>query len=389
MHSVPYKIDAVVTLNAASSLRAVGPDSAVESPQWPGSEPLVIDGREIACRSAQNWIPADLLRARAQAIVQLFCEEDDCTRQAAHALSNFLHMQADHQEDIGAAAALRAYYTRIALVEQLALARESREFVDQQSSRQNAAVQQGLPAGVDLTSFERTRLEIEDQVLQLRSQDRQLRCLLAQLAKVDYDMSAIEHEQLEIFQCPLDCQRLKQQALTLRHDLRGWRYLACQVNETSAPIFAKMLSSIVGGFGLPLPTISGLKQLLCPPDYSCLAANMQYELQLTVETHRKWICQAVDEKCCKLQLAYERIRLAEQTVESWRTRISQLERLDDSGDGQPGERATAQSELLKARADEIRRRLDAKLAEVDLAEASGGLRDRCCAGQAWLLTGYE
>lgn len=349
----------------------------------------VLDGHDIACRAARNWIPADILRARAKAVVQAYCEEDDCARRAAAVLSHFLHMQALHQEDIGAASALRAYYTRISLEEQLEIVRQSREYVDQEALRQHAIQDRGLAAGADLSSFDRLRLELEDKRLQLLSQDRQLRCVLAQLAKVDYDMDAVQQEQLEVFECSLDCERLKQLAFANRYDLRGWSYLACHVTPESAPVFAKMLSSLVGGFGLPLPTISGLKAILCPPDFSCLAANMRHELDLTVETHRQWICQAVDEKCSKLQLAYQRIQLAQQTVDSWEARLAQLERLEETGNGEPAERATANSELLKARSQEVSRRLDAKLAEVDLAEASGGIRDRCCGRQPWLLTGYE
>lgn len=349
----------------------------------------VLGGRDIACRAAQNWLPADVLRQRGRTLVQLYCDKDECERQAAQALAHFLNLQAKHQEDIGAASALKAYYTRIAIHEQLGLTQESLEYLKREEDKQAEARREGLPAGTDLSSFERHRLEIRDKQLQLRSQDRQLRCLLAQIAKYNYESSQVTQEQLVVVAVDTECERLKQVALRQRNDLAGWAFLACQVNEHSAPIFAKMLGTIIGGWGLPLPRVVGLKAILCPPDYSCLAANMRHELDLTVETHRRWICQAVDEKCAALRLAYDRIEVAQEIVESWGRRIDQLETLDASGESAAEELATARSAVLEAKADVIRRRLDAKLAEIDLAEAVGGISDRCCGGRAWLLTGYE
>ena len=350
---------------------------------------MSVDGRDIGCRAANQWIPSDILRARARMLVQAFCEEDGCSRQAAQVLANFLCMQAQHQEDIGAASAMRAYYTRVALVEQRSILASSLSLVHSEEQAQAAIQEGGLAAGTDLSSFERLRIEITDKRLVMESQERQLRCLLSQLTGLNYAMDEVRHEQLEVFEASLDCDRLKAFALSMRHDLRAWIYLSRHINEESAPIFAGMLTTLVGGYGLPIPTISGLKQLLCPPDYSCLAANMKHEVDLTVETHRKWICQAVDEKCNKLLLAYQRIHLAQQMVASWEERLAQLDQMESQGEGQAAESAKARTELLKAKSEEVSRRLDAKLAEIDLSEACGGLSSRCCNGQPWLMTGLE
>ena len=365
---------------------------AIAEPEPSQQQPLatvpVIDGRDIACRAAQNWIPATTLRARARTLVQLYCDADECEQQAACALSRFLHMQASHQEDIGAASALRAYYTRIAIAEQMAIASESMQLVDSEEDKQEAIQQGGLPAGTDLTGFERQRIKILDGQLQIGLQDRQLRSLLAQLTGLDYATDQVSQEELDVIPTSLDCPNLQQRALSTRHDIQGWIYISGQVNETSAPIFAKMLPTIVGSWGIPLPAIR-LKSLLCPPDHSQLAANMKQELDLIVETHRRWICQAVMEKCSKLEMSYARIELAQQTIQSWRERLKQLEQLKEHGDGKPAESAHARSELLRARVEEIKRRLEARIAEIDLAEATGCLSQRCCDGQAWLLTGFE
>ena len=298
-------------------------------------------------------------------------------------------MQAVHQQDIGASSALRAYYTRIALEEQLELTGESLHLIDTELQKQQAAQAGGMPTGADISSFARHRFDIQDNQLQILSQDRQLRSLLAQLADLNYSMSDVCQEQLEVFETPLDCSRLQQQALALRSDLKSWIYLTCQVTEDSAPVFAQMLGTLIGNWGMPLPKAVGLRQLFNPPDYSTLASNMRHELQLIADTHRQWICQAVQEKCAAVELAYGRTELARQVIGSWEARIDQLEQLDSQGEGMPEKLASARSELLKARADEISRRLDARLAEIDLAEACGGMRDRCCQGLPWLLTGYE
>ncbi len=350
---------------------------------------VVLDGRTIACSAARNWIPSKALRARGATIVQAYEDQPESAQQAACALNQFMNMQAAHQQDIGAASALRAYYTRIAIAEQLQLADDSQQLIADEGAKQEALRQGGLAAVTDLSAFDRRRLEIEDQRLQLLSQDRQLRTLLAQLAQYDYALETAGQERLDVRSHSLDCARLQQLALAGRCDLRGWKYLLCQTNATSAPEFAKILSTVVGGFGLPLPTFTGLKMLLCPPDTEQLADSMRRELALTVETHRRWICQAVEEKCAKLHLTYQRIDLAQQTIDSWEERLQQLEQVEQLGKPDPEQLATARIGWMTARAEEIARRLDARSAEIDLAESLGGLCQRCCSGQAWLLTGYE
>ncbi len=348
-----------------------------------------IDGREIGCRAAEHWGPAEVLRARARTLTQLYREQDACARAAAHALSKFLQLQAANQEDIAAASGMRAYYTRVALAEQLSLSSQGLELVDAEDSKQQALIQGGLAAGTDLSAFVRRRLEIADQRLQLESQDQQLRSLLFGLTKLNYLCEEVHHERLDVQRQTLDCVRLRQTALALRHDLCGWRLLARSIHADSAPEFGKMLPTLVGGWTLPIPALGPLKQLLCAADTSELAVNMKRELELTVTHQVEWICQTVEQKCNQLEMSYQRIELAQQTIASWLRRIEQLEQLQADGAGKPEMVVVAHVELLKARSAEVSRRLDARLAEIDLAEATGGLAQRCCQGQAWLLTGFK
>ncbi|MEZ6137800.1 MAG: hypothetical protein R3C53_23175 [Pirellulaceae bacterium] len=385
---VACEIFAVAVLVAAGQIAlGQGVQSALEinlaSPAGVASPPS-IGGREIGCSAAQNWRIAQVLRARGRTLVRLYASEGECARAAAQTLSNFLNLQAAQQEDVGAAAGMRAYYSRIAIAKQLQILDDSFELIDLEEKKQQALMEKGLAAGTDLSSFARQRIDLQDQRLQLQSQDLQLRSLLAQLTGFDYACADVHQEPLEVRIQPLDCIGLQQAAMQQRQDLRGWKLLAGCISVESAPEFAKMLPTLVGGWSLPVPSLVSLKQLLCKEDYSCLAADMKRELDLTVQMQSEWICQAVDEKCRKLELGYARIDLARQTSANWIERIAQLEKLAESGNGKPELLASAKADLLKARSQEVARRLDARLAEIDLAEAVGCLASRCCHGQAWL-----
>lgn len=405
-HAIPLAIPTIIAQDAQSRIPAPEIALAVDelvftekakSPP-PSAYPTTVDGSyvelpsydafQIGCLGARHWIPSDILRSRARAIIQLYCKEDECSRKAAAVLANFLRMEAVHQEGIGAASAMRGYYTRIGLADQLTLNTESRDAISRADSKQQSLLKQGLAAGTDRTEFERLQIEVRGAELEILSQDRKLRSLLNELCKVDYPMNGIQQEPLEVVENSLDCAALQGIALATRMDLKAWLYLQCHVNEDTAPIFAKMLPTLIGGYSLPMPTICGLKKLFCKPDYSCLAANMRHEIQLTVETHRRWISQAITEKCNDLILAYQKIELANQILASWEGRRDQLLELETLGQSRPADLAEARTEILKARSNIIARKIEARNAEVSLAEATGGLARRCCAHQPWLLTGY-
>lgn len=377
---------------ALASLRQAVPDMQAPLVDLPHAQAdstySQLNGHTIACRAAQNWSPANALRAHGRTIVQAYCEEDACSQKAAAAINKFLHLQAAHQEDVAGASGLRAYYSRIGIVEQFTLLDASVALVDQEQEKQRALVSSGLSVEFDLSSFQRQRIDLKDKSAQAQSQDRQLASLIAHLTKLPTENTLLTHESLDILPQSLDCQGLIEFGMQNRHDLQSWIYLRCQITDETAPIIAKMLSTAVGGFGLPLPTISGIKQLLCGDDNSRLAANMRNELAYVIQTHRDWIRGTVDEKCHKLELAYQRVQFAQETLASWESRLAQLDRVEQLGEGQPQQAAAARAALIQAKVDELNRRLEAKLAEVELAEACGGLANRCCQQTPWLVTGY-
>lgn len=134
---------------------------------------------------------------------------------------------------------------------------------------------------------------------------------------------------------------------------------------------------------MPIPQLSALRSLLCKTDQSQMARGMSQELSFLFSAQQKSIEQEVRERCSKLELAYARIDIAADIMASWRTRVEQLKKLAEIGDGQPQESASAGSELLRSEATWLQRQLAARLAEIDLAESLGDLAQRCCRGEPW------
>lgn len=346
-----------------------------------------IDGRMIACEAAKCYPPAQALRARGKTIVQLFSDAEECDRSAARILGHFLNLQAKNQEDEAASQALRAYYSRIAILEQMILAAKSDASIDRNLEQLQSIRASGLASDVDVSEFEREKLRLREQTLELETQDLKLRNALLRLSGVDFTIDGSRLESLDIAASPLNPEILVETGLRLRRDLQAWEFLSPRISDENAHVFAQMLGSIAGSWGVPLPNIKGLAAILCGPNYEGLASSLRAELQVLISYQRELIRQQIEDAVIELELAYRKIEFAEQMLESWRTRLAQLDVLESKGEGRPEERGIAESSLLQSEAAHIQRRLEARLAEVKLATALGGLADRCCRGEAWLLIG--
>ena len=138
-----------------------------------------------------------------------------------------------------------------------------------------------------------------------------------------------------------------------------------------------------------MPELSLWGRLFCRTDADKLAASLTSEMQMLETALADQIDQQVALRCEKLQLSYQRLVIAQQLVDSWLARSEQLTLLAEQGDRRPEMEAEVRAGVLAARAVETERRLEARLAEIDLAEAIGGLSQRCCDGDAWLVTGPE
>jgi hypothetical protein len=347
---------------------------------------VIIDSRSVACQAANEWLPAKQLRQHAHAVQQLYCKEDDCKRQAANAIARFLQLQANHQQDVAAALVLRAYYAKAAIGEQFELLQESEIELQKQRERQSAIQQKGLAAAVDLTALDREAIALNLQRMQLQQRDRQLRQSLNDATCLQYDWDASTVEPLEVREQALDAAYIERFAVGHRHDLLALQYLSSQINNGTAPMLSSVVSSATGMASLPLPKRCLLDRVLGREDNSVLIKNLNESIAIACETQASAIRREVSEKVIALELAYQKIGLSKEETSSWSIRLEQLRRLAELGDSRPADLVLAQSSLLGAKAIEIERRLEAKLAEIALAEACGGLSARCCQGLAWLVT---
>lgn len=344
----------------------------------------IIDSRGVACRAACEWLPAKQLRQHAQSVQQLYCKEDDCTRQAAHAIARFLQLQAEHQQDLAAARALQGYYARAAIAEQLELLKESDAVLQNQRERQSALQEKGLAAGIDLTSLDREAITLNLQRLELQQRDRQLRKSLNDATRTQYDWEASSVEPLEVRAQTLDAEELERFALGHRRDLLALQCLSGQINRGTAPMLSSVINSATGMASLPLPKRCLVDRVLGRQDNAVLTNNLKESIAIACETQASSIRSEVSEKTIALELAYQKINLSQEATASWKKRFEQLQRLAKLGDSRPADLVQAQTSLLAAKTLEIERRLEAKLAEIELAEVCGGLASRCCHGLAWL-----
>ena len=204
--------------------------------------------------------------------------------------------------------------------------------------------------------------------------------------RAQYDWQASTIEPLEVREQTLDSEYLARFAVGHRRDLLALQCLSSQINNGTAPMLSSIVNSATGMASLPLPKRCFLDRVLGREDNSVLINNLKESIALATETQVSTIRREVTEKVIALELAYQRISLSKETTASWDKRLAQLQRLAELGDSRAADVVQAKSSVLGAKAIEIERRLEAKLAEIALAEACGGLSHRCCQGLAWLVT---
>ena len=345
--------------------------------------PPQVSGHVVACQAANCWPLAKLLDQRART---LLCEAEERHRKSqgsANLQANFLRHQAAWQRDVAAALALRAYYSWIANQQQLQLVEEGLALQREQVQVQEALIAKGI-AIADPTALQRKRLELEDNKIQLLSNDRQLKSGLLRLTCCHTDLSQCATESLDIQVQACDCNGLLSFALQHRHDYLAVVQLCQCLDEEIAVAVAQLLSPLVG-VGIDILDLNLLERICLKHRGEELLGQIRRELKLASDVLRGRIEQSVCDKCQSLDAAYQRVTIAEEVIRSWETRVAALKRLEELGDARGEAMATARAELISARSTLVTRKLSAKLAEVDLAEAVGELSIRCCQGEAWLV----
>jgi hypothetical protein len=349
-----------------------------------------MDAREIASGAAERWKPAVALKRRAITINQVHGNGPVKSGQTAKILACFLELQAAHQQDLGASVALRVYYSRVAIQEQLEWIAASGASLEEQRAKQTQLMDRGISTVIDFGTWDRMSIDLMQRSLELQAEDTRLRVLMKSLTGIDDEQSPFALEPLTIERTQIDCEKLVKLACRERMDLIAWRYLQQRVDSESAPSIITLLAGSVAGYGLPLPNLAGIRKLLLHHSSGeLLADNLRSELSIMVQIHQEAIRQEVHEKCLKLKLAYDLHQLELQRLDSWKRRLDQLDRLESFGQSQPEEKQAAYAGWRQTQSTEITKRAEAKLAEVALSESVGGLAARCCFREAWLVTGRE
>lgn len=342
-----------------------------------------VDGRVVACQSAGCWPPARLMEQRAASLCMLASKGNDGQQYVASIQSNFLRRQAARQRDLAASAALKAYYSWIANAQQLDISAEAIRFQKEQIKVQESLIDRGV-AIEDPTAVERSGLELSDSRLQLEASDRQFAQLLLQLTCCATDVRQASVESLVIQPNAPDCDRLRRVALECRQDYLAWLQLNNCLDARSALAISELITPLVEGVGSELLPLGWLERICLASRGEQALACVRRELRTAIDLQARLIEQNVCERCQALGTAYERVQIAEKILGTWDQRLAALNRLEELGDARGVEQVKAKSESLRARSTLVARRLSAKLAEVDLAEAVGDLAGRCCRGEPWL-----
>ncbi|MGN6136857.1 MAG: hypothetical protein ACTHOU_20435, partial [Aureliella sp.] len=368
---------------AAEHPASGAPVSEPSAAEPPAIQPGVLDGRSVAQQAACCWPLARLLDQRAATLDSQAGSEHTAAQRSAALQSSFLRRQAARQRDIAAANALRAYYSWIANRLQLEIVAEGFDLHSQQAATQASLIERGVAID-DPTELDRKRLELRDSQLQLQAADTQLDQALLRLTCCASDVRGAIVESLEIQPAELDCDQLAATALELRQDYLAYVELCQHLDEQTARSISDLLAPLAGGVGVGMFN-SGLLSKLCLAAGGAEALqHVARELRIAIDLERRLVQQTVCEKCQALALAYERVQIAQQVVASWQERIAALERLEELGEARGQALNLARAELLQARSTLVSRQLSARLAEIDLAEAMGGLAARCCRGEPWL-----
>lgn len=337
------------------------------------------DARWYACRAAQFWGPARVLLQRASTLRE---SAGAHSRETAQLKSTFLRHQAAWQQDLAAASALKAAYTYLALQMQMEILERGLQLVAEQEQIQASLLERKV-AIADPTALERQRLELLDQRLVANKNLQQVSSTLHQLARVDACEEIAVFDSIDVQCSELMCDCLVQQAFGRRNDLASWNSVWSGLNAGTAAGVAELISSVAGNVGLPGGSANPLTVLWAKLHAGEIVERLRCELQVVIDTQRNLIRTTVCQRCQATQIAYERCQVAEQMRASWRARVQGLERLAELGDARTIELLEARGEVLRAEGTLVQRKLEARLAEVDLAEGCGGLAARCCCGDPW------
>lgn len=370
----------------APSIEPQEVDGTIE-PSMTAAAPVTADAAswtaaQLACRAAQCWGPSRLLLQRAATLEESNGVLRLHSRDSVEAQIQFLKHQAAWQQDLVAAGALKSAFTVLAFDAQLEQAERGLALTAEQSAAADALSAKGI-APSDPTAMARRRLGIEDQCLQLLKGRTLARITLAQLTSLPECNPILVAESLDVQPRCLDCDALIREALSHRSDYRGWQMLATRLDKSNVAAISEIISSTAGNIGLVEHHPQLVDSLWAKLNAGQILERVRNEIHTVTDLQRRLIESAVCERCNVLKIAYERVITAQELLDSWNQRVAALERLAELGHAQPEALGEAKAKQIEATASLIQRQLEARLAEIDLAESCGGLAQRCCSGEEW------
>jgi hypothetical protein len=183
---------------------------------------------------------------------------------------------------------------------------------------------------------------------------------------------------LIVERAPIDAAAAVEIGLSSRPDLATLRLLTDTLDEATLPLVRGALQTQDATLGNVTSGFERLRQLLRPTrgDDELLARRAQLSALLT-EKERELIV-TVQAAAGAVEMHRDQAVLAKQTLESARTRLSELQRLRDVGQATPFEVATQQGQVLEAEGALVERSVEWRIAEVKLRQTLGVLAYECC-----------
>lgn len=352
----------------------VVPATAVDAPL---SQLFEVD---CQCQAARMAPIADLVEQEYRLADALAaCQKGD----AACALavqSRLLRLRVVEHRNTAAADALVSFY-RLADVEgRAAKLDESIHLLDESMDRAERLHERGLLQNVDRSALRRRRLDLVSQRKSLDLARVQLNADLRARLGCDPGVAKTPYWpeiSWAVKPMPVDEDTAVAVALAQRPDIRSVNLMRSDLNTSTLPVARSMLASKDAALGTAQARSDWLGELKCS-DGSCNEAGVRLaQLTRLARTMEVSVAAEVRSAVAEIEASTKDVLLAEQTVQSWQGRVSELRRTRGVADGTIFEVNEAEGELLAAQARLIQQITALRLARLKLRRVQGILAAEC------------
>ncbi|MFV1968282.1 MAG: TolC family protein [Pirellulaceae bacterium] len=365
-------------------LSAVGPANdpslnIVEDHELAGYRPL--SGYEVRCLAAENSQRANALTNERSAVS---AQSSKRSSESINLFADWLELHADHERNRSAAAALESYY-RLAEAEAGGRSLErSLRAIDDAVEEIGEVRQTGLPLDVDLTEFERQRLDLIDKQteahLALNRLNSQLQFLLGRGFRED--VRIWPNAVLDVVTERINVDAEIQVALFNRSDVQALRQLGARLNSATLPA----IKQAVGAAAAPM--MGGLLLDVERRKLFALESGVIDELELRhsqiaqlVADQERLVAEEVRTAAYTVESRLRQIAIAKEKAATWQRRIDRLREQWESGTVDLLLLREAELKSIEADQDLLHSVIEWKIAQVKLWEAQG-LANAGCEGIA-------